>query len=345
MSRKITFLVREFSLGKPAQQLVDRLLMGYARDGEFHKFEDVEFTLHVEGNVESKELAARAEKNGLRLAKSSEEALSRADAVLLVGDATAATEERVSAALGSLRPNTCCFIYGRVPASEESALRLKDLVRSRQLLVASGNATGTAFRLPDIDLPRTSGLKKSLIVAPGTGLEAEWDALEGLIPLIERRRNVGLGVNDVRLLKGDALWNALDNNEWKHLLAAAISRSNTIQGDPMRDGRTQDVVGQGLIKTLAKEPRGWSLQHADGLRTMVLILNGVLTDVNFALELAGGEIKSAQLYRPPAPVQEHFSRLATTIEDFFVSRKVPWSFDRSILVSGLLGRFEKALAG
>ena len=34
---KLAFLLEDFSSGSPAQHLVDRFLMGYARDGEFHK--------------------------------------------------------------------------------------------------------------------------------------------------------------------------------------------------------------------------------------------------------------------------------------------------------------------
>src|SRR2546422_1033212 len=35
--RKIAFLVEEFSLQTPAQQLLDRFLIGYPRDGKFHR--------------------------------------------------------------------------------------------------------------------------------------------------------------------------------------------------------------------------------------------------------------------------------------------------------------------
>ena len=35
--RQITFLLEDFALQTPAQQLLDRFLIGYRRDGEFHR--------------------------------------------------------------------------------------------------------------------------------------------------------------------------------------------------------------------------------------------------------------------------------------------------------------------
>src|SRR5512145_3522979 len=99
--------------------------------------------------------------------------------------------------------------------------------------------------------------------------------------------------------KGKAVWKTAKDGQWSRpLLAAAISRSNTIQGDPLRDGRTQDVVGLGLGPGLAQDPRGWLLHHRDGVKSVILVLDGVLADYNFAVSLANGDIASAQLYRP-----------------------------------------------
>jgi hypothetical protein len=163
---------------------------------------------------------------------------------------------------------------------------------------------------------------------------AELWAVDGLLPIIARRRGGESGIRVVRSLKGRDVWRAGDKGEWSWpLLAAAISRSNTTQGDPVRDGRTQDLAGLGLVKKLARDPRGWIIEHADGLRSAILVLDGVVADINFAVRLRDGSITSAQLYRPPAPNRAEFDRLAAVLEDFFTTRNSQWPIERSLLVS------------
>ena len=80
---KLAFLLEDFSPGSPAQHLVDRFLMGYARDGEFHKPGPREVSAYVmmtnEGGFDK-----RAEDFGLRVASTAEQAVDGADAVVVV---------------------------------------------------------------------------------------------------------------------------------------------------------------------------------------------------------------------------------------------------------------------
>ena len=129
------------------------------------------------------------------------------------------------------------------------------------------------------------------------------------------------------------------------LLAAALSRSDSPQGDPVRDGRTQDMVGLGLVLKLSKNPRAWVLEHSDGVRSTIAVLDGVVADFNFAVELADGKVVSAQIYRPPAPQRHEFTRVAEVVEKFFVSGKAPWLPRRSILTAGLLAALGRTAKG
>jgi len=124
------------------------------------------------------------------------------------------------------------------------------------------------------------------------------------------------------------------------LLAAAISRSHTPLGDPVLDGRTQ-LVGLGLVPKLARNPRGWLLEHRDGLRTAILVLDGVVADFNFAVRAKSGDVLSAQLFRAPPPAEHHFSRLASVMEDFFRAGRPSWPIERGLLIAGLLETFAK----
>jgi hypothetical protein len=177
---------------------------------------------------------------------------------------------------------------------------------ARSLKFLTSRAAAHFFPLPiDPSVP-AKGIEKVLIVGHGPFPEAELDSLYALAPFVSLEPTVAVN----RLTRSDVL-DFLYRPEWKPLLAAAVSRSNTIQGDPEKDGRTQDIVGLQLIEKLATNPRGWLLQNV-GTQILILVLNGALSDFNVAAG-ARRRIYSAQLYRPPAPAQEHYSGLASWI--------------------------------
>jgi hypothetical protein len=225
---------------------------------------------------------------------------------------------------------------------EEAKSSLK-LASSRGVTLLTGTYAGVTVRLPEIDMPQRTRLREALIIVQGPAQAAELHALDGLLPIVERRAVAEAGVRNVRFLQGAELWRAGERGEWPWLLlAAAISRSDTPQGDPVTDGRTQDLVGLGLVPKLARDPRGWLIEHRDGLRSTILVLDGVVADFNVAVQARDGRIFSAQLYRPPAAGEHHFSRLAEVIEDFFRTGQAPWPVQRSVLIAGLLENFTKA---
>jgi hypothetical protein len=104
-------------------------------------------------------------------------------------------------------------------------------------------------------------------------------------------------------------------------------------------------MAPGLLQLLAKNPRAWLVEHRDGTRMTIMVLDGVVADFNFALWTNGSGMLSAQLYRPPAPQRHEFSRLAEVIENFFRDRQVPWSLTRSMLTCELLDRFARLRNG
>ncbi len=113
----------------------------------------------------------------------------------------------------------------------------------------------------------------------------------------------------------------------------------------MLDGRTEDLVGLGLVPKLARNPRGWLLEHRDGLHSAILVLDGVVADFNFAVRAADGGISSAQLLRGAPPAEHHFSLLAGVIEDFFTTGKAPWPLERNLLIAGLLETLAQPSSG
>jgi len=356
--RKIVFLLEEFSKPSPAQQLVDRFLAGYVSDGEFRRSPFESASAYVMLSNNPPDLEQRTKDFKLVVAARVEQAVEGADAVVIASrkPGALANERFVQIALERAPEGGACFVHGALANSLERARELAGLAHSRKIALLAGTPLCVTWRLPEVELPPATSLSEALIVvqanpspgqtsppAPPSSLRgAELHALEGLLPVVERRRGGESGVRSIRFLEGKELWKAGDKGNWFWpLLAAALSRSHSPQGDPVLDGRTQDLVGLGLVPKLARNPRGWLLEHRDGLRSTILVLDGVVADFNFAVKAQDGSVVSAQLFRAPAPAEQHFSRLAAVMEEFFRSGVAPWPVERNLLIAGLLENFSQ----
>jgi hypothetical protein len=346
---KITLVLEEFSLKTPAQQILDRFLIGYPRDGEFHRLQECQIILHLTNApaAGSKELEQREKDFGLVREPNLQRALSTADAVIVIwrGAGASANEEILKNVIEGVKPDTGCFVHGVLANSLDAARTLSNRASERKVALLAGTPLPVTWRLPEVDLGRGTLLKEGLVVVQGAAPAAELHGLDALLPVIELRQGGERGIRSVQLLRGENLWQAGSEGKWSWpLLASAISRSNNPQGDPLQDGRTQDLAGLGLIPKLARDPRGWILEHRDGLRSAILVLDGVVGDFNFAVQARDGKITSAQIYRPQQPQDHQFSRLADIIEEFLRGGKAPWPIERSLLIAGTLAEFAKPSA-
>lgn len=339
--KKIAFLLEEFALATPSQQLLDRFLIGYPREGRFHRLDGCQVVVHAPAR--NAELERRIREFELVVESDMAQAVAGANAIVVAGrNAAAPNETFIEDVLRQITENCACFIYGALASSLDRAKDLARLAASRKCSLLAGTPLPVTWRLPEVELQPGTPLRAALIVVQGESRQAELDGLEGLCPIIERRAGGESGVRRVRFLLGEDLWKAGKDGLWSWpLLASALSRSNAPQGDALKDARTQDLVGLGLVPHLARRPRGWILEHRDELRSVLLALDGVVADYHFAVQTDRSEIVSAQIYRPPAPADDQFSRLAAAIEDFFRTGKAPWPVERNILIAGLLEVFRK----
>ena len=355
--RKIAFLLDEFASPSPGQQLLDRFLIGYPRDGALHTLEDAAVSAYLAVSAEST-FGMREEEFDLEVAPTAERAVAGAGAVVVVSrrPGAVANEAFLRIALEQAPEGAACFVHGVLANSLASARHFAAKAASRRIALLAGTPLCVTWRLPPVDLTPGTPLTEALIVVqvnpvaiqatppspPATLGGAELQALDGLLPVLERRRGGESGIRSVRFLEGKGLWRAGEKGQWSWpLLAAALSRSHTPQGDAVLDGRTQDLAGLGLVPKLARGPRGWLLEHCEGLRTAILVLDGVVADFNFAVRAQSGEVLSAQLFRAPTPAEHHFSRLAAVMEEFFRGASPPWPVQRNILIAGLLEKFHK----
>jgi hypothetical protein len=189
-----------------------------------------------------------------------------------------------------------------------------------------------------MELPKGCEIQDALMIGEGGSDPMDYHALEAMQCMIERRRGGETGVRSVQMLVGDAVWQAGDDGRWsKELLTSALSRSDTPQGYSIRDGRTQDMVANGQIKELVKDPAAYLIEHRDGLKTTLLMLNGAIKDFNFAARVKGmPKIQSTQFLLTPVPNVTYSACLVSKIEQMFATGTAPYPVERTLMVSGIL---------
>jgi hypothetical protein len=155
--------------------------------------------------------------------------------------------------------------------------------------------------------------------------------------MLERRKGGETGVRAVRMVEGAEVWKLIDDGTIsKELLASALSRSDTPQGQTIVDGRTQDLVGKGQLPKLVEKPAAYLIEYRDGLKATLLMLNGAIKDFNFAARVKGKGVMSTQFFLSPVPNVTYSACLVSKIEELFATGKAPYPVERTLLVSGTL---------
>jgi len=221
--------------------------------------------------------------------------------------------------------------------SFEKAKWMVDASKRLGFPMLAGSSLPVTWRLPDVELPLGCEIEDALMVGEGGSDAMDFHALEALQCMVERRRGGETGVKAVQLVEGDAVWKAGDQGRWsKELLTAALSRSDTPLGLTVKDGRTQDLVRNGELPKLAKNPWAYFIEYADGFRATLLMLDGALRDFNFAARVKGRGIVSNQFLLTPEPNVTYSACLIGKVEEMFSTGKAPYPVERTLLTSGVL---------
>jgi len=221
------------------------------------------------------------------------------------------------------------FSFTEARSMVETAERLK-------FPLMAGSSMPVTWRLPDIDIPSGTRVQEAVMVGVGSFDNMDFDALEAMQSMLERRKGGETGVKAVQLLRGDEVWAAGKAGRWSQdLLSSALSRSDTPLGLTLLDGRNQDLVGDGVLPQLVKDPAAYCIEYADGTKATLLMLNGAIRDFNIAARLQSGDLVSTQFFMPPAPNETYSACLAEKIDQMFQTRKAPYPVERTLLVTGL----------
>ena len=341
-----------------AQHFADRFLVGYPKEGRWHRPDMKVVSLYVDQKPEGEQSEDRAREFGFSVYPTIAEALRcggdeiAVDAVLSIGEhGDYPTNEKSQV----LYPRydffkECVKVFeedGRaVPIFNDKHLsysfeKAKEMVDDGHRLgfgVLSGSSLPVTWRLPDVELPLECEIEGALMVGVGGSDPMDYHAMEAMQCMIERRKGGETGVAAVQLIDGEEVWKAGEDGRWSmELLEAAFSRSDTPCGLTDEDGRTQDMISNGEIYRLVENPSAYFIEYNDGLRATLLMLNGAVRDYCFAAKLKNEPVPvSTQFFLTPTPNVTYSACLIAKIEELFETGIAPYPAERTLLVSGTL---------
>jgi hypothetical protein len=339
------------------QHIADRFLVGYPIRGTRHRPDIKVVSLYVDQKPEGDQSAERAREFGFTVFPTIAETLRcggdrlAVDAVLIIAEHGDYPRNEKGQVLYPRHEffRQCVEVFekdGRaVPVyndkhlsySFDKARWMVDAAKRLKFPMLAGSSLPVTWRLPDLELPLGCEIDDALMVGVGGSDPMDYHALEAMQCMIERRKGGETGVRSVQMIEGDAVWKAGEEGRWsKELLRSALSRSDTPLGLTVKDGRTQDLVGNGELPKLVPKPSAYFIDHNDGLKTTLLMLNGAVRDFNFAARVRGAGIQSCQFLLTPTPNVTYSACLVSKIEEMFETGRAPYPVERTLIVSGML---------
>lgn len=357
--KKIAVIATVWTYLSHAQHMGDRFLVGYPRNGKWHKPPIDVVSLYVDQKPDGDLSAKRAAEHGFKVYGSIAEAL-RCGGERLAVDGVVIIAEHGNYPRNDkgqiLYPRFEFFqqaievfekdgravpIYNdkHLSYSAEKAARMVADSKRLKFAFLAGSSLPVTWRLPPVEVPYDAVVEDALMVGVGSSDAMDYHALEAMQCMVERRKGGEAGIKSVQLLDGDAVWKAGEEGAWsRQLLEAALSRSDSLQGVSELDSRTQDLANNGELPRLVKNPSAYLIERNDGLRTTLLMLNGALQDYTFAARLQGGRIVSTQFFLPPTPNVTYSACLVAQIEEMIVTGRAPYPVERTQIASAMLDR-------
>lgn len=357
--KRVAIVTTVWTYQSHAQHMGDRFLVGYPRNGKWHLPPLKVVSLYVDQRPEGDLSQQRAEAHGFVICPTIADALRcggselAVDAVVIIGEHGDYPKNhkgqilyprfeffqdivRVFEQDGRSVP---VFNDKHLSYSWEKAQQMVADSRRLNFPFLAGSSLPVTWRLPPVEVPYGADLDEALMVGVGSSDPMDYHALEAMQCMVERRRGGESGIRSVQFLEGDAVWKAGDEGRWsRRLLEAALSCSDSLQGDSDLDSRPQDLAHNGQLPKLVSHPAAYLIERRDGLRTTLLMLNGALHDFNFAARVRGGEIVATQFFLPPTPNVTYSACLVSQIEEMIVTGVAPYPVERTQIASAMLDR-------
>ncbi|PYI89720.1 MAG: hypothetical protein DME26_00495 [Verrucomicrobia bacterium] len=342
-----------------AQHFIDRFLEGYGWQGRHYRPPLELAALYVDQFPENDLSRDRARRHGVKMYPTIAEALTLGrskigvDGVLIIGEHGAYPKNEKAQ---TLYPRSKFFqeIIGVFKQSGRAVPVFNDkhlstnwdecvaMVRASKELgfpFLAGSSLPVTWRIPSLEMPLNTPLAESVCASYG-GIDAyDIHGLETAQCMSERRAGGEVGVRSIHAVRGRKVWEMLEERETTHeLLLAALARSHTCRAP---QGYTCALPDLNWLRRNCKSPVAYFIQHLDGFKTTLFILDELLQDFNYAGKAKGpGEIISCQMYLPMPPVRttlaDFFNPLVNNIERMIHEGAAPYPIERTLLTSGMV---------
>jgi hypothetical protein len=193
------------------------------------------------------------------------------------------------------------------------------------------------WRIPSVEIPLGTPMSESVCVGYGSLDSYDIHGLETAQCMSERREGGETGVRQVHAMRGAKVWARLEEREsTRRLFSAALARSFTCKGPQNYPCALPDL---NWLRKNHKNPTAYFIEHLDGFRTSLFLLNGIIGDFNYAGLATSGEVFSCQMYLPMPPAMsslaDFFNPLVNNIERMLVENAAPYPVERTLLTSGM----------
>lgn len=357
--KRLALITTVWTYQSHAQHMGDRFLVGYPRHGSWHYPSLQVVSAYVDQKPDGDLSKQRAAHHGFTVYPTIAEALRcgggslAVDGVVIIGEHGQYPRnqkgqvlypryeffQEVVRVFEADRRVVPVFNDKHLSYSWQKAAEMVATSKRLKFPFLAGSSLPVTWRLPPVEVPYGGRVREALMIGVGGSDAMDYHALEAMQCMIERRRGGETGVRSIQVLDGDDVWKAAAEGRWSaRLLEAALSRSDSLTGDSDLDSRTQDLSRNGHLPRLVKNPSAYLIEHQDGLRSTLLMLNGALSDYCFAAELAGGEVVSTQFFLPPTPNVTYSACLVAQIEEMIISGKAPYPVERTQMASAVLDR-------
>ena len=355
--KKVAIIVTEVRKMSHGQHFVDRFLEGYGWEGRHYHPEVDVASLYVDQFPDGDLSRERSARHHVPIYPSIAEALTlgggklAVDGVLIIGEHGSYPKNEKGQ---TLYPRYRFFkevvkvfeSSGRaVPVFNDKHLSTewKECVEmvedARRLGFAflAGSSLPVTWRIPAVEVPLDTPLEESLGACYGGVDSYDFHGYETAQCMSERRAGGETGLRAVRAAKGNAAWDAVVGRDaTRRLLLAALSRSHTVRPPP---GYSFAPPSVDWYRQACPEVIAFFVEHLDGFRTTVLLLNGLVSDFVYAGQVKGGEVISCQMHLPMpygrATTANFFNPLSHHIESTVVSGKAPYPAERTLVTSGM----------
>jgi hypothetical protein len=349
----VAAVVTEYRQNSHADVIVGKILEGYRQDGGTGPALRLA-SLYVDQVPDGDMSRKLADKHGFRLAKTIDEAVTlgtgevQVAGVLSIGEhgdypITPDTKqhqyprrrffEEITAAFRRCKKAVPVFNDKHLAYRWDDARFMFDSARKLEVPFLAGSSIPVAWRYPPLELPCDCEIEAALTIGYG-GLEAYgFHALEGHQCMLERRRGGETGVAAVQAVSRDEIRKAETDGRWSSALFAAALK--TLPG-ALQDSDKWSSSDDSAVYLLA---------HRDGLKSAVVMANGLAADFAFAAKIKGRAEPLATWFKlQEGPPFGHFAYLLRAIEHTIHAGKAPWPVERTLVTTGILDRVMHSLA-